>query len=306
MRATTGLDNLGATCYLNATIQAIAHCPKLVHRIVNSRSDTQEQGQAQEQEQEKDHPTVDALRHLLIRMWGGGRVSIRPHDLLRSLAAPMAKQGIMEMRDVHDANELYMVISDILCESNPSIKRMMEGKTRGSTVCGKCGATSLTPLEPFVALNLDFKDNSNHFLEEMITRSFASEEIEGYQCDADSCKSHSNSHRTLELCELPTALTFVLKRFLLDGNVNRAEVTIPGTITIRGPHSASYNLCSVICHSGQSQAGGHYVTVARHPGSGEWSIHDDDGTIGLSDSINCHGSFIRRCAYMIFYERQNA
>ena len=264
MRSTTGLDNLGATCYLNATIQAIAHCPKLARAIVNCE------------------------RRLLIRMWGGGP-SIAPHELLRSLAAPMAKQGILEMREMHDANELFMVLSDILCQS--TLKEVLEGRTRGSTVCGRCGATSLTPLEPFVSLNLDFEEASGQQLEEMIARSFASEEIEGYQCD--TCEKRTSSKRTLQLWKLPQVLTFVLKRFLLNGD----EVAIPGKITIRGNKEVTYELCSVVCHAGRCQQGGHYVTAARVPESGDWCIHDDESTIEVKG-----GSHVSRCAYMIIYE----
>ena len=278
-----GLDNLGATCYMNATIQAIAHCPKLVETIVDVGDQKNE--------------VLSSLRKLLIRMWEGTHGSIPPRRLLHSLAAPMAKQGITEMRDVHDANELYMVLSDVLCESTAALKTMLEGKTRGSTVCGRCGATSLTPLEPFVALNLDFKDASPHSLEEMIERLFATEEIEGYQCDA--CKSRSISKKNLQLFELPCVLTFVLKRFLPDGRVNRADVSLPGSITIRGSRTVTYRLCSVVCHSGHSQQGGHYVTAARV--REEWSIHDDESTIQLTDA---HASHIRRSAYMILYERE--
>jgi ubiquitin carboxyl-terminal hydrolase 36/42 len=287
---TCGLNNLGATCYMNATIQAIAHCPKLVNALMSSDDKCEVAAQ---------------LRILMMRMWKKSENSISPDGLLQALKGPMEKIGIHQMRDVHDANELYMVITDLLCESTTAaLKQSLEGRIRWSTLCKKCGSSSFTPLEPFVTLNLDFTQKTAvHSLEDMIKSLFSSENIEGYQCDSASCQGRKeDASRTLQLWGLPTVLTIVLKRFVHDGSVNRSEVAIPGSLTIcSSDKNITYNLCSVVCHSGHSQHGGHYVTASRHPGNGEWSMHDDDSTV-LINQHQGYSNHVRRSAYMLFYE----
>lgn len=284
---TCGLNNIGATCYMNATIQAMAHCPKFVDTMANSDGGCE---------------VTTQLRHLLSRMWNGSDC-ISPEDMLQALKEPMGKIGIHELRDVHDANELFMVISDSLCESSSALKRTLQGRSRWSTYCKDCTSLTFTPIEPFVTLNIDFTDlMAPHLLEDMIVRSFLGEQIGGYRCDSDSCKGGATDvTRTLQLWELPTVLTVTLKRFVYDGSVNRSEVSIPRTLNIRSTDEIviTYKLCSIVCHSGHSQYGGHYVTAARHAKG--WYVYDDECKFKI-DNRQRDSEQVRRSAYMLFYE----
>ncbi len=103
-----------------------------------------------------------------------------------------------------------------------------------------------------------------------------------------------------KLVRLPEVLVLCVKRFVDPERVSRDEVRPCESLTF-GPRLA-YRLSAVACHSG-SQSGGHYVTCARRPGSGEWHLHDDARTVMLGGARDTCPRQTWRSGYLFVYCR---
>lgn len=263
-----GMTNLGGTCYLSATVQALAHCASAVRTLILSpaarrtkRTHEEEthadDGRADDKEVKERRSVRVAieLRSTLIALWSRAArpipQAVSPTGLLWSLAPAMALQGIFRMREENDAHELYSVLSDELCEAgDPEVVVALSGETQQIVRCEACGATSIGKPEPFTSLALEIppaKAAATASVSAMLAASLAPERLEGYRCDAchprrrrqpeesEERAATTTAARFCTIWRLPSILVLVVKRFVAsspDGNDEEEEEVDRSPVTV--------------------------------------------------------------------------
>ena len=329
MASPCGLLNLGNTCYLNATLQAMGHVPTFARFILqHAPSDGDGCGDgcgdgAKRQEREECVAVYTAVRRVLAMCWAhaGQSGAVSPTELVAALRPRLARHGITNVREQSDAHELYCILVDALCGGAPADMRrefeaLLSGSTQQLVRCETCGATS-TQVVAFTALDLDIGSGADSA--SMLRAAFAPERISEWTCD--SCLRGRSAARITRLWSMPPLLVLAVKRAFGSGSwdVSRSAVEpsecIPRSLIARlaapgSPAAAAadktgergrYRLAGMVCHVG-NQGGGHYTAFVRHPsaqasGSERWREYDDD-TVRNEGELPAHA---RSSCYMLFY-----
>merc|ERR1712048_27701 len=267
-----GLSNIGNSCFMNATIQAL-------FSVVPTEACTSMLSQGH---------VGSLVIHILSSLSSGKNVdSTVLHQMLESVGFDDGKQ--------HDASEFMRFVLNALIDEGPKeeavqpnrIRDLFLFKTVGVVTCDNCSHQSLSH-EDAVDLQvvLPHRCSSGPLsLSELLTAYFEPTRLEGenlYECD--NCSSHSPATKVTKLVSLPRILPVSLGRFRYStecGSLDKVAdpVNIPEQLPIAGCH---YTLQAVIVHSGSSAEGGHYYALANVRAGGEsgkgtkqWCCFDD-------------------------------
>jgi len=256
-----GLANLGNTCYLNSTLQALRHVPDLSVFFHKHSDSWIHSGDA------KDAVLCRAYKDLVKGLWSSsGPAVMRPAGFLhyfREALEICPTYEHMATSQQHDSSEALIFILEQLHEGmkkplnmnvmanpgSPNYKALMAWKEKVapeyspivdyfyglmevSVTCKGCSGVSCR-YEPFNVLKVGFPNPKAATLEQCVDYEFTAEELDEYQCDTCSpdpapgssvpkAKRHPGSVQR-RIWRLPQNLIIIVKRFNPNGSKSQAD-----------------------------------------------------------------------------------
>ena len=319
-----GLQNIGATCYMNATLQCFSNTPKLRSYLLNkdNYSDL-------EHNKESTNKLSFALAEVLKNLWEiltqrdyppnhfknvisemnplfKGIKANDPKDLILFLLetmhnelnkAPNENLKTNYIDDTYFESVFYDFYQNYMNKNKSIIAEEFNGYTNSMTSCGYCRTTIhnvqtfnilFFPLEE-IRKFMNYKHN-NVWIKDGFQFYQKNNIFPSFYCN--KCKYLCQSINTNRLIYTPQTLIISLNRGRgLEYNVN---IIFDEYLNIRefifSPESPYYyELTGVICHFGSNDEGGHFIAYCKNSNNCEWYKFND--------------SFVSKC---YFYEVQNA
>ena len=281
----TGLSNLGASCYLNSSVQQLYNIEPIRKVVLNGKFN--------------DNDKLKALQEMFKGMLSDS--SFFDPD---KLAYELGYQGTQE-----DASVFLVELLDILGEKNAEIKRMLtfSSETVYSKTCEHLSKSQSSEGILHLVIN---KDN----LEDCLTENFSTEHLTGdNKMYCNICKKNVDAERKEQLVSVPQTFIFALTRFNNQGDKVNKKVSFPLDLKIKTEWCAeelsknipSYTLTGVIVHSGSCE-GGHYWSYVK---TGEKWYKCNDDTVSeahMEDSLlkSLYGDGKKSdSAYILFYSK---
>ncbi|XP_059165075.1 ubiquitin carboxyl-terminal hydrolase 40-like isoform X2 [Physella acuta] len=300
-----GIENQGATCYLNSLLQTLFLTPEFRDRLF-ALSET-DLGCLQDKDKPNGKVRVIPLQlqRLFSRLLLSDLQSVSTADLTNSFG--WTNQEEFQQHDVQELNRiLFSAIEESLVGTPGQniINELYHGTIVNQIICSKCKKISERE-EDYLDLTLSVAGVSG--LEAALKQCYSDvETMDGrnqYWCEA--CKAYTDATKGAKLRNLPAVLTLSLLRFSFD-LVNMTRYKENGRFTFpleldmspyyeKGmePKDGMYELFSVVVHRG-SAFGGHYFAYIRDIDNiGHWTHPDnsaerkvDPSATGL-DVIEC-------------------
>jgi ubiquitin C-terminal hydrolase len=304
-----GLWNLGNTCYMNSTMQCLAHTIPLTQYFLNGQYDLVK-GDVMS-------PVLDAWKQLLCNIWCRDEKVCNP-SLIRGILGQ--EDSKFMNRQQQDAQELLVKLLDRMdIESqiiqNPTIyRKLFYGEFRNKITC-TFGHISYPPNEQFNILQLPLPPPSyNQSLNDCITfyeqtsdladsNAYACE-----QCMVDGGPSFRvNATKLTKIDKCPDILIIQLKRFNEALIKNSQTISIPEKLDMTNhimddvnKIDAMYNLYGMVIHHGDNMQGGHYTSRIKH--NNRWYNISDDR---VSPDSTYNDDTTKQNAYLLFYQRKD-
>ena len=292
-----GLENLGQTCYFNAIVQCLFHCPLFRSVIENAP---------------RTALSTAVLRQLRLLFYEMSRKTcLRYLSTSRCFSAVMS---IPECRRAHmhedkqeDASEFFLILIDYLLEKFQPLADIFEGNLRSIVTCQHC-STSTISFYPFKLIALSFPVSSSEqdpynvpISQDIYTLldDFVSPEIiSGYYCN--QCATHHPAEKKLDIFSTPKVLVLQLKRFCRLQKINDL-VKFPTQLQLKvvgagSERHHSYRITGVVFHRGSTIASGHYISYVN--AEGKWLEADDSSIREVSWEMVKNMK-----VYLLFYVR---
>jgi ubiquitin C-terminal hydrolase len=300
-----GLENVGNSCYLNASMQALFALKPFRDQILKE-------------------PNKDDLRGELSELFSkmskhnGVRIEMENHygkikQKLENNKNPFAVQMDKTQQDAEEF--LTAILDTITANDEIGIKDIVQISFEESIECLECknitkGQGFLNILQiPITKETLVdcIKDIKSEDMTGMEQRRCENTKADGAQC------GKNDARKEVRLIALPRVLIVQLKRFTWDKKNERAKkifdnviyedtLEIPNDIIGTDPKGVNkkYRLKAVVDHNG-SCMGGHYTATVFDDSDKKWYICSDS-TISLN---NKNGSFSHsKNAYILMYEEE--
>ncbi|KAL9906295.1 ubiquitin specific peptidase 36 isoform 1-T1 [Glossina fuscipes fuscipes] len=302
-----GMINLGNTCYLNSTLQALFHVPSMANWLMSDtthmdRCDIADAGciicamaktlHASQTSQSAIRPYYvysklkSICKHLVV-----GRQE-DAHEFLRYLVEAMEKSYLLRFRN-------YKELDQFSKETTP-LNQILGGYLKSAVRCLACDHVSVT-FQHFQDLLLDIRKADT--VEEALECYFSRERLEdmGYKCE--SCKKKVSATKQFSLERAPIALCIQLKRFSMLGTKLIKQISIKPRLDLTkylsrktSEQQLTYRLVAMVTHLGASQHCGHYTAIGLTD-SGTYYNYDDSYVRPIPVQDVCKTN-----AYIIFYE----
>ena len=334
-----GLQNLGNSCFMNATLQCLAHSPRL-HEALRKREHSKScpRRSAPESLKPKAFCSACKLEFLIAKTFVPGATPFTPRSLADAL--PIVAKGFRLGRQ-EDAHEYMRYLLDHLTaclqpvwpvpkgvkEKPTLVQATFEGKLQSCVRCLGCGYESKT-LDPFLDLSLELQEASGaricRSLTDALRRFTQAETLDvgnGYKCSG--CGRLSRARKQFRIAAAPECLTIQLKRFSFGcfggfgGNGGAGKIsghvafdfTLDATpyCTEGGPTEGPvrYALYGVLVHDGYSTSSGHYYCYCKPCGEGAPNGTDAPWYLFNDSTVRRvqREEVARASAYILLYRR---
>ncbi|GFH53986.1 hypothetical protein CTEN210_10462 [Chaetoceros tenuissimus] len=328
-----GLQNLGNTCYLNASLQVLFSLPDFLQDLDKLCSDIK--SRSMDASAESSIPICSAMLSIGKDL---GLISYLPGIESTTFADPSILRNEIEKKlpdfrvgQQQDAEEfmscLIAILHEELKDATQNIgidEKSLPTSTffqiviQLSRKCDSCGS-SRSSHETFTRLALEVHDHDMSDNEWSVSKGlnkyFSDEKIEHFQCDECSNKTSCTMCKTM--VSRPKAIVVQLKRFAYNNNQmqKRSEKVAPtreislekfvDENLVEGTRSLfTYGLTGVVSHLGRTPDSGHYTATAlrRSMNSEErvWMKFNDSETATSSfEDVNSEPS--QRSNYLLLY-----
>lgn len=320
-KAGSGMFNMGNTCYLNSTLQAVFHVPALYNYLKNENHQRHCKGSpnnfssgcmictvAQTLRDTEQSPVIRPSRiyeklKLICKHLMHGRQE-DAHEFLRYLIEALQKSFLVSAQAAKSLDNPSK-------ETTP-FNQIFGGYMRQDVECLQCKHVSIT-FQHFMDLMLDIRPVSN--IDEALQHHFRTERIGGagddgnmYKCE--KCKVKVQARKRCFIARPPVVLCIQLKRFsLLGGKISKPvqlkrrinlEKYVKSQATNGFSHQPQpelqYRLVSMITHVGPSPNCGHYTAIGEAV-QNQFFQFDDSSVrpINTAQALNT-------ASYVVFYE----
>lgn len=295
-----GFSNLGNTCYMNASLQCIVHCPLLVKHFLSDNKDQFTSSSSSN--------FVRAFYKFLQQVWNYNNKNIVSYEIRNEFVSRCNKFNNYQQHDSPEmiADFLNLLGNDLTNQSqkyayllnmkgyeienmnykntdNSIIEQLFYGVLENQLSCDHCKKEERI-YELFLLLDIPIPLRNRgadiHISKcfELLTQEKKKGEKSTVKCKI--CKSMVNY--TTKIAFFPQYLLVYLKKFKIEGKYYRKyqtnvlyeeKLTISTNWTADGKKKYEYELMSVSIHHGNVE-GGHYVAKVKV--NNEWKLFNDD------------------------------
>lgn len=265
---TLGISNIGNSCYMNSVLQVLASIPAFKAQFQRLRYSSTKNSEI---------PFLDAFDEVIKYLWVSAPRRygpLTPYELRRLQLKPFNGRG------QQDAEEfLEHVLNRIEEATTPTAwDRIIKFYMTSSVECTGCGSISESS-QAYLVLRLNFPQEISTRLDlnAMLKYNFASEVLDGFECE--QCKSRQMAYKRIDRSTCtPNVLFVTLARFSQERSKIFDAVEIPRLFVFPGT-GKSYDLTSIVVHSGKTLQSGHYFAYIR--ASNKWYC--------VNDGVVCSG-----------------
>lgn len=284
----SGIENQGATCYLNTLLQTLLLTPEFRDGIfeleeieLGSLNDKLKKGS-------KIRIIPLQLQRLFARLLLSDQEAASTSELTESFGWKHNEE--MQQHDVQELNRiLFSAIETSLIGTSGKdlISHLYHGSTVSQIVCQVCNKIS-EKKEDFLDLNITVSGFNN--LHESLTSTFVHKEVmkgkNQYKCSM--CCKLVDAKKGVKIRKLPPILTFSLLRFCFDLSKGerfkeKGKFIFPLEIDMapycdeqRNSEDTHYDLFSIIIHSGSGHEGHYHAYIRDFDFLGKWRPPNED------------------------------
>ncbi|KAB7493878.1 Ubiquitin carboxyl-terminal hydrolase 36 [Armadillidium nasatum] len=309
--------NLGNSCYMNSSLQALFHIPSLANWLleeINTHIPSCESNP-----QNYSFCSICTMMRTIKQSLDPGTTVFKPLLLHNKLKCICKTFGYGRQEDAHEFIKLLIdhmeksflqnkraVKLDHRSKETTPLNQIFGGYLRQQVICPLCCYVSTT-FSHFQDLVLDIR--SVNSVDEALNLYFKKETLDSdnaYKCEKCHKKVPATKRHLIE--RAPHVLLLQLKRFTISGGKITKHVNIQKNIDIsryvngvkplhpNGTGSYFYRLVSMVIHIGSSQHGGHYTAVAE--ASNNTMFEFDDASVR---PISVQSALLKN-PYILFYE----
>jgi ubiquitin carboxyl-terminal hydrolase 48 len=307
-----GMENLGATCYLNTQLQCLARNTAFLDGIFDWKPSNSES---------RMDSVLSKLQHVLAGLAYGAASTSTTEEFAHALG--------LQNDEMQDPNEFARLLFQRMHEafqqsSKQSLSTLLptifEGDMTYETQCQSCSQATersekfmdinlpivhaataakkskggqLQIDEAFAASSAKDKDTSVQFC---LDSYMFPEELAGenqYWCE--KCGEKRDATRQVVFSKLPPVLNIQLCRYVYDRKKQTKKklnnkVMLPQRLDVKSknqPEPTSYRLCAVMKHLGTSAYRGHYIAEAMDWQTGTWFEFNDEKVKILNEGPSC-------------------
>ncbi|GAB5585637.1 hypothetical protein Unana1_00537 [Umbelopsis nana] len=319
-----GIQNLGNTCFLSSTLQALSYIPAFAQYLLSEQHGRSckfhdfcvlcalEQHVKQALERVPDNQADNSITPIkLVGKIRGNEIAIFA-DISVAIITERTGNSNCKHHEARETRRCTRISSTFAAGGSEvlfGLSWIFGGYLQSQIECLRCKSVTKS-FEAFLDLSVDIHNGKSvvRAMDEF-TNFHQMKEDNKYHCE--SCDDKVAARKRLSIYKAPRTLTVHLKRFSFkNGHINKIDkmVTYKEQLDIR-PYMTDgqqqnvqgmYNLVAMVVHSGTTTHSGHYVAYVKSS-NGMWYCMNDASVQQVSTQ-----TVLNQKAYILFYALENS